>query len=415
MDKLAKMRNKRSRNRTIDYSSLPGGAKWYSGTVAYCTQKTYTGDTPIVDPTTSQTKKLNIETACQTSSFGSSTSSEPNTPSSDKKPGLNIIIDKLKNIETKLDELKTLDQQNHGVMGSSYPSSADSPLNHMEPPAFPKVGATPTYHSLIDLTPSASVISSRSPEPTVPPSETSTDDASMDHYTLKSAEEQPVVVPPPPLPVDPAKDLEDDEDTLKEGHDTQSAASDVTHTTDLIGCDIEDEPTSMATNVVVSSPAATPCPNPSKHEKASLVQKDHVDIVSVDTLSEVEGEDDDDADSMSSGRQSRIEELAKKIMEEEEIIKQYERQRHPSAPQLQREPINLELDTVSERSEIGDEEESLNQDLPSGNSPIPQVFLVGTNIKNNHLCWQITKIPSQERVQTLLHNALHLRPQTIRG
>jgi hypothetical protein len=62
----------------------------------------------------------------------------------------------------------------------------------------------------------------------------------------------------------------------------------------------------------------------------------------------------------SDGRQSRIEELAKKIMEEEAILAQYERQRHRSQPtEPKRNPIDLnaELDTVSERSEIGEDED----------------------------------------------------------
>ena len=353
-DKMNKLKNKRARNRTIDYSSLPSGSEWYAGTVA-CSSKTY-APTPTLEA--EPKKKLIVEMGCQTSSFDSaSTSSEPNTPMSDKKPGLNIIIDKLKNIETKLDELKTLDQ----APQSSYPPSSESPLSSLEP-QFPEVGPTPTQHTLNEYTPSVVSLASpgsRSPVPSQLPSETSTDDASMDHYKVENQ------MPPKLNEVAP---VDDDEDTLKEDEDAQSAATDVTHTTDIIE---EDEYGTVSTasqmaNVVVSSPAVTPCPT-ANDKRLGAIKKDHVDIVSIGTMSEVEPDDEDDEDSLSSGRQSRIEELAKKIMEEEAIIEQYERQRHPSAPQLQREPINLELDTVSERSEIGDEEDtSLNHELPHG-------------------------------------------------
>ena len=84
---------------------------------------------------------------------------------------------------------------------------------------------------------------------------------------------------------------------------------------------------------------------------------------------------DEDEEDISSGRQSRIEQLAKKIMEEEAMLAQYEsRQRHGSSnlePKsvgaLKRDPINLnaELDTVSERSEI-DEDPTIAESIKRG-------------------------------------------------
>ena len=84
---------------------------------------------------------------------------------------------------------------------------------------------------------------------------------------------------------------------------------------------------------------------------------------------------DEDEEDLSSGRQSRIEQLAKKIMEEEAMLAQYEsRQRHGSSnlePKsggaLKRDPINLnaELDTVSERSEI-DEDPTIAESIKRG-------------------------------------------------
>ena len=72
-------------------------------------------------------------------------------------------------------------------------------------------------------------------------------------------------------------------------------------------------------------------------------------------MSEIEADDEDDDEDFSSGRQSRIEELAKKIMEEKSHLAEIERQQQE---QNKRDPINLnvELDTVSERSEIEDED-----------------------------------------------------------
>ena len=80
-----------------------------------------------------------------------------------------------------------------------------------------------------------------------------------------------------------------------------------------------------------------------------------MDIMSIHTMSEIEADDEDDDEDFSSGRQSRIEELAKKIMEEKSHLAEIERQQQE---QNKRDPINLnvELDTVSERSEIEDED-----------------------------------------------------------
>ena len=84
---------------------------------------------------------------------------------------------------------------------------------------------------------------------------------------------------------------------------------------------------------------------------------------------------DEDEEDISSDRQCRIEQLAKKIMEEEAMLAQYEsRQRHGSSnlePKsvgaLKRDPINLnaELDTVSERSEI-DEDPTIAESIKRG-------------------------------------------------
>ena len=57
--------------------------------------------------------------------------------------GLGIIIDKLRNIETKLDELKTIDSESDAIL-AAY--------------SFPEVGVTPTAnpHTQLDTPPTPS-------------------------------------------------------------------------------------------------------------------------------------------------------------------------------------------------------------------------------------------------------------------
>ena len=80
--------------------------------------------------------------------------------------------------------------------------------------------------------------------------------------------------------------------------------------------------------------------------------------MSIHTMSEVDEADDEEDDDLSSGRQSRIEELARKIMEEKTQLAELEKNEKRLHQQLSRDPINLnaELDTVSERSEVEDDE-----------------------------------------------------------
>ena len=89
-----RLKMKRKRNKTIDNHDL------WCVTVAQYTQKTYTKEEP---QGTGYTKE---ETACQTLTDGEQSGAEDGLGQ-----GLGIIIDKLKNIETKLDELKTIDHE----------------------------------------------------------------------------------------------------------------------------------------------------------------------------------------------------------------------------------------------------------------------------------------------------------------
>jgi hypothetical protein len=127
--------------------------------------------------------------------------------------------------------------------------------------------------------------------------------------------------------------------------------------------------------------------------------------MSIHTMSEIDDADDEDEDEedISSGRQSRIEQLAKKIMEEEAMLAQYEsRQRHGSSnlePKsvgaLKRDPINLnaELDTVSERSEI-DEDPTIAESIKRDPSRRKSVEPEKGSFRNQN---QRTRSASRER------------------
>ena len=134
MNRIEKLKNKRNRNKTMDFSALDNN--WYEAT-ATCTSKTFTPQEQPVLEVKPDKPKLAVA-AVQTSLSTETDSSEPeSTPGSagiaDKtKPGLCLIIDKLKSIETKLDEMKTFDN-------SERPLSPESPMF-----LLPEVGPTPT-------------------------------------------------------------------------------------------------------------------------------------------------------------------------------------------------------------------------------------------------------------------------------
>ena len=69
--------------------------------------------------------------------------------SNQNKPGLCLIIDKLKSIETKLDELKTYDTTNNSaVSGFGFGGTHTSNYDPESPSLLllPEVGDTPTFH-----------------------------------------------------------------------------------------------------------------------------------------------------------------------------------------------------------------------------------------------------------------------------
>ena len=166
-----KLKEKRFRNKSIDYSSLPNNDHWYNVT-ATCTTKSY----PIPDETNKNADNdNNNNTLKEENNISSKKDSEKNyigqqlassslsadhtenssetevnnsdTMSNKNKPGLCLIIDKLKSIETKLDELKTYDTN---AVGFGDTSSHNSSNYDPESPSLlllPEViGEAPTLH-----------------------------------------------------------------------------------------------------------------------------------------------------------------------------------------------------------------------------------------------------------------------------
>ena len=113
--RVEKLKNKRNRNKTMDFSTLDNN--WYEAT-AICSSKTFTPQEPIKQA--EDKPKLAVQTSLSSTTETDSSESTPGI--ADKtKPGLCLIIDKLKSIETKLDEMKTIDN-------SERPISPESPL-----------------------------------------------------------------------------------------------------------------------------------------------------------------------------------------------------------------------------------------------------------------------------------------------
>jgi len=122
-ENLNKLKHKRQRNLTIDYHDLAkeGGhhpfSTWrWNGQVARYVQKSYDGDT-----------------------------GENETLEEGVGQGLGIILDKLRSIETKLDEIKSLEAPPHpgGGQGWTMLDEIGSHSGHGQDRLFPVVGETP--------------------------------------------------------------------------------------------------------------------------------------------------------------------------------------------------------------------------------------------------------------------------------
>ena len=279
---------KRRRNRTIDNHDL------WCVTVAQYTQKTYTKDQK--DKGTGYSKE---ETACQTQLL-SDGELENSNGEDGLGQGLGIIIDKLKNIENKLDELKTIDHE--------------PDLSNM---VLPSIGITPTPAQPA-LTPTMTMSTSSEDQ-----------DQSMVHYCIQRPDSEAASKP---------EQVESDEDEDKT----------------LIVDDEEED--ANCDNVVVKSPS----PEVSMPQDEEVVQR-HPDIVSITSdMSDFDLDEELNEEEEAASRAKRIEELAKKMLGDASS-ETSKRSRHPSDPGVRSiNEILGDLDTVSERSELEEDEHAAN-------------------------------------------------------
>ena len=416
-----KHRAKRRRNRTIDNPE-----QWCS-TVATYTVKTYTKEELKSDivrlPHTKE------ETGCQTQP---QTDNESGTEEG-LGQGFGIIINKLKNIETKLDELKTIDnieEGNHGnhsiVYEDDLPLGMEASvtcLNHsfsqdprnvpqIEFSQRPQVGISPTCSlpnneekekastlSLDFLVQEEDHLGETQMQQnkeeessffsTTATTEQDTS-SSMAHYVYgekdviaKLATEENALIENE-TDIDNSNDKEDSDDedkTLIVDEDNVAEHHEDEYVTELPNDDnynCRNYNKSTPDNVLVQSPSPD---FPSRQKIDSndsdgsklkysnnsfLANKTHtLDIVSVPPSDMSDLDEDEDLEARSNSRASRIEELAKKMLEEPDMKKEISnsnRFRRPSDPGVKNiMDILGELDTVSERSEI-DEDATIHED-----------------------------------------------------
>ena len=426
-----KHKAKRRRNRTID------NPESWCATIATYTLKTYTKEELKSDVV--RVPHTKEETGVQTHP---PTDNESGTEEG-LGQGFGIIINKLKNIETKLDELKTIDHvesSNHvsNTLGYdqdnlpvSYEASVKSSTNvasqiglnvsQLEYANLPNVDASPSFSNIIshnnerdasslslDFIMQEDNSQEKQSHDTKDECNTSfsasatdneTNSSSMVHYVYeqkdhKDANSLSNIKEDFRIDKMENEDREDDkedsdedrtlivdEDNVAEHHDD--------FVTELPTDDEYDRRKCKSTpeNVVIQSPSPDfPMRNnPGKENNAetdgsrskgsqNLNNKSHtLDIVSIppSDMSDFDDDDllDEDPDARSSSRASRIEELARKMLEETELKKESSnRTRHPSDPGVKHiMDILGELDTVSERSEI-EEDTVINDDSEDSGS-----------------------------------------------
>ena len=123
--RVVKLLVKRRRNHTLDYHDLAPTAFAYNGQVAKYVQKTYINQ-ELQASTTGNTTQENCNAGTVAMASG-----EHHQAEAGLGQGLGIILDKLRNIETKLDEIKSMEQN---VWYPDVEGAANLPM----------VGATPT-------------------------------------------------------------------------------------------------------------------------------------------------------------------------------------------------------------------------------------------------------------------------------
>ena len=301
------MRRKRLRNQTIDYHDLSPRA--WNGTVAHLVQKDYSGGGGAA------------KEVCPSSSSGAAAAnhsdSEQQGSSSDGEEGLGqglgIILDKLKNIETKLDEIKELEEQNICVATIGHAAAADDVSK--VPGILPEVGVTPTCSesSLQLLTHLTSDQQDRDPgqKYAQPKSDAGflVDRACNTSLNRDAADTEPSVA----SSVDDVTLMADNDTDFE---DTSNSENLTGKQRTIIGDDRSIVDDDGSKGVVISSPTASPA------QPAAAALPSNLEIASVRSMSEEEGEGSDFC--TEEARERRIEQLAQQIIDEKKKLEKLE-------------------------------------------------------------------------------------------
>ncbi len=268
--RLDKLQQKRQRHLTIDYHDL--SPKSWNGTVSKCVQKTYGSD-----GCEDKESVITLDDAESEDGLGQ---------------GLGIILDKLKNIENKLDEIKELEEQNICINAAGHVDESGKVLARL-----PELGMTPSsnmsessLHVLTHLTSDADQEASgvqneggflvdRGINTSVDGAESASVASSNDDVTLDAGPR-------------PSTNANEDADETDSNADTLTAPVPDDH----------DE-------VFVTSPVVT---------AGGVTETNDVEIKSVQSLSEPEDDFEEDR------RQRRIENLAQQIIDEKKKLEKLE-------------------------------------------------------------------------------------------
>ncbi|CAB4066756.1 unnamed protein product [Lepeophtheirus salmonis] len=304
LDPGTKLRNKRKRNRTIEVDS-------WQGTVCQYTQRTYLQEEKT---TKVEEKTQNTETY----------SSKVKNVEQDLEQGLEIIIDRLRNIETKLDELKTM-ETSHTLMNPSATRKNEDV--HVEEEVCIEEKKSPGLNDQSDIT--------------------NEEDSSMLHYAINCQNEEFLEENKvPENEIQGEEDEEDDDDTLKDEYINDNASI-LSERTEIICIDddITGDEMDIPDDYRISSPAVSVNCSVGRHRSRNL---EIISLSSVDDdcngpmFTETEEETEDEEDIL---RKQRIEKLAQQLLEENLVHhNENDRVERPSY-------MKLDLDTVSERSE----------------------------------------------------------------
>ena len=268
----ARLRKRRLRNQTIDYHDLSPRA-WNGTVVAHVTQKDYGG-----------TGEVHPEQQVGDGEEGLG-------------QGLGIILDKLKNIETKLDEIKELEEQNICVATAGHAADDVSKA----PGMLPELGVTPTCsESSLQLLTHVTSDGDLGRKWHQPKSEAGflVDRACNTSLSRDDADVEPSVA-----------SSNDDLTLMADNEDRTDTECDEISVSDVVICKQNDE----SKGIVIGSP--TPSPN-----QPATTLYSRLEIESVKSTSEEEG----DEFRTEEERQRRIEKLAQQIIDEKKKLEKLE-------------------------------------------------------------------------------------------